>query len=94
MIFGVANLCLNPQRNYEFQEKRCSESQTLGMGITKIFCPTVYIFPPIWTQFGTREDHKSLFSDCEFRENRCSESHNIFKGVNEFISVLYVRVAI
>jgi len=26
------------------------------MGINKIFCPTVYIFRPIWTQFGTQEE--------------------------------------
>ena len=56
MKFGAVNLCLNPQRNYEFHENQCSESQILLMGITKIFCPTVYIFRPIWTQFGTREE--------------------------------------
>jgi hypothetical protein len=59
------------------------------MGKTEIFCPNFYIFRLIWTQFGKREDHKSLFSDREFRENRCGESHNTFKGVYEFISVLY-----
>jgi hypothetical protein len=82
MKYGVRDLRVMLLKNCQFYENRCSENHGLINSINQKFCPTFYIFRPIWKQ---NRYNKKRLSNCKRRENR--RRKNNFPLEHKWISI-------